>query len=242
MIDAEEKSFGFSSEFVPGPILLLGAPGAGKGTQAKALMAQWSIPQISTGDLLREMRKRSECGVSQPGSLGAKVCQAMDSGKLVPDELVQAMVLERLGQPDTGRGYILDGFPRTLSQAKWLDGELARSKTNLPVVAVSIQVSYTELLRRLTGRRSCPVCGRTYNIYSQPPKSDMTCDADGSPLSRRTDDTEEVAASRLRTYDAQTAPVVAHYRELGVFAEVDGEKSIEDVTRELADAVVGLRK
>ncbi|MGC1781516.1 MAG: nucleoside monophosphate kinase [Acidobacteriaceae bacterium] len=222
----------------PGPILLLGAPGAGKGTQAKILMVGWSIPQISTGDLLREIRKDP---VKSASPLGQEIRRIMDSGQLVPDELVQAMVLERLEQPDTGNGYVLDGFPRTLSQAIWLDEQLSRRQGTLPVVAVNVEVSYTSLLRRLTGRRNCPVCGRIYNIYSHPPKNDELCDVDGTPLAQRADDTEQVASERLRMHEALTAPVVAHYRELGRFAEVDGEQSVEEVTRSVMDAIVRLR-
>jgi adenylate kinase len=222
----------------PGPILLLGAPGAGKGTQSKILMADWSIPQISTGDLLREMRKDPVKSVSP---LGIEIRKVMDAGQLVPDELVQEMVLERLKQPDTKNGYVLDGFPRTLPQAAWLDEQLSHQKETLPVVAVSIQVSYTDLLRRLTGRRTCPTCGRIYNIYSHPPQKDMVCDVDGTALVQRADDTEEIASERLKMYEALTAAVVAHYRALGRFAEVDGELPVEDVTRSVMDAIVRLR-
>lgn len=223
---------------VPGPILLLGAPGAGKGTQAKALMADWSIPQISTGDLLREMRKDP---VKAATELGRQVRQVMDAGQLVPNDLVQAMVLERLKLPDTARGYILDGFPRTLPQATWLDEELQKHPGTLPVVAVNVEVSYTKLLRRLTGRRNCPACGRIYNIYSNPPQNDTVCDVDGSPLMQRPDDTESIACERLRTHEALTAPVVAHYKAQGRFAEVDGEQPVERVTQAVMDAIVRLR-
>ncbi len=222
----------------PGPILLLGAPGAGKGTQAKILMTEWSIPQISTGDLLREMRKDPVKSVSP---LGVQIRLAMDAGQLVPDELVEAMVLERLKQPDTKAGYVLDGFPRTLPQSMWLDGQLNGQAERLPVVAVSIQVRYTDLLRRLTGRRNCPTCGRIYNIYSHPPKKDLVCDVDGTPLAARADDSEEIVSERLRMYETLTAPVVAHYRASGRFAEVDGELPVEDVTRLVMDAIVSLR-
>lgn len=224
---------------VPGPILLLGAPGAGKGTQAKILMADWAIPQISTGDLLREMRKDP---VKSASPLGQKIRQVMDSGLLVSDDLVQAMVQERLDQPDTRNGYVLDGFPRTLPQAVWLDEELVRRAAVLPVVAVNVVVRYTTLVRRLTGRRNCPVCGRIYNIYSHPPKNDMVCDVDGSALAQRADDSEEVATERLRMHDALTAPVVAHYRALGRFAEVDGERPVDEVTGAVTDAIVRLRR
>jgi len=218
----------------PGPILLLGAPGVGKGTQAKELVARWGIPQISTGDLLRYHRDH---GTPQ----GLKAKEIMAAGRLVPDELVNQMVAERLKQPDTANGYILDGFPRTLGQAKWLDEQIGADPKALPVIAISIRVSYTQLLRRITGRRSCPVCGTIYNIYLQPPKNDEKCDLDGSPLTRRSDDTEEVFQERMRTYETQTAPVVEHYRAQGRFEEVDGEQPVEAVAAAVEAAVARLR-
>jgi adenylate kinase len=218
----------------PGPILLLGAPGAGKGTQAKDLAAKWGIPQISTGDLLRYNRDHGT-------PLGLKAKQIMDEGKLVPDDLVNEMVAERLKQPDTANGYILDGYPRTLGQAKWLDEHVGADAGVLPVIAVSIQVGYNELLRRITGRRNCPVCGTIYNIYLQPPKVDEKCDLDGTPLVRRSDDTEEVFRERMRTYDSQTAPVVEHYRAQGRFEAVDGSKPVNAVAAEVEAAVARLR-
>ena len=218
----------------PGPILLLGAPGAGKGTQAKDLAAKWGIPQISTGDLLRENRDHGT-------PLGVKAKQIMDEGKLVPDDLVNEMVAERLKEPDTANGYILDGYPRTLGQAKWLDEHVGAEAGALPVIAVSIQVGYNELLRRITGRRICPVCGTIYNIYLQPPKVDEKCDRDGTPLKRRSDDTEEVFTERMRTYDSQTAPVVEHYHALGRFAAVDGSKPVSAVAAEVEAGVAHLR-
>ncbi len=223
-----------SREVSPGPILLLGAPGVGKGTQAKELMAKWGIPQISTGDLLRYHR-------DQGTPLGVQAKAVMDQGKLVPDDLVNQMVAERLKQRDTAEGYILDGFPRTLGQAKWLDRHIGADPTALPVVAVSIQVGYTQLLRRITGRRTCPVCGTIYNIYLQPPKVDEKCDLDGTSLVRRSDDTEEVFQERMRTYESQTAPVVEHYRALGRFAEVDGEQPVDQVAADVIAAVARLR-
>jgi len=218
----------------PGPILLLGAPGVGKGTQAKELMAKWGVPQISTGDLLRDHRARGT-------PLGLEARKLMDAGKLVPDDLVNQMVAERLRQPDTASGYILDGYPRTLGQAKWLDEHVGADAAALPVIAVSIQVGYTELLRRITGRRNCPVCGTIYNIYLQPPKVDEKCDLDGAPLARRSDDTEEVFQERMRTYESQTAPVVEHYRALGRFAEVNGDQPVEAVAAAVVAAVARLR-
>jgi adenylate kinase len=218
----------------PGPILLLGAPGVGKGTQAKELAAKWGIPQISTGDLLRYNRDHGT-------PLGLKAKEIMASGKLVPDDLVNEMVAERLKQPDTANGYILDGFPRTLGQAKWLDEQIGADATALPVIAVSISVGYNELLRRITGRRSCPKCGTIYNVYFQPPKVDEKCDLDGTALVRRSDDTEEVFRERMRTYDSQTAPVVEHYRALGRFEEVNGDQPVSSVAAGVEAAVARLR-
>lgn len=218
----------------PGPILLLGAPGVGKGTQAKELAAKWGIPQISTGDLLRYNRDHGT-------ALGLEAKGVMDQGRLVPDDLVNRMVAERLKHPDTANGYILDGYPRTLGQASWLDQQIAAQAGALPVIAVSIQVSYNQLLRRITGRRVCPVCGTIYNIYLQPPKVDEKCDRDGTPLTRRSDDSEEVFKERMRTYESQTAPVVEHYRALGRFEEVNGDQPIEAVAAAVMAAVARLR-
>jgi adenylate kinase len=218
----------------PGPILLLGAPGVGKGTQAKELMAKWGVPQISTGDLLRYHRDHGT-------PLGLQAKEIMAEGKLVPDDLVNQMVAERLKQPDTTAGYILDGYPRTLGQANWLDKHIGADSSALPVIAVSIQVGYNVLLRRITGRRICPVCGTIYNIYLQPPKVDGKCDLDGTPLERRSDDTEEVFRERMRTYETQTAPVVEHYRAQGRFEEVDGDQPVSAVAAEVMAAVARLR-
>jgi adenylate kinase len=219
----------------PGPILLLGAPGVGKGTQAKELVKIWGIPQISTGDLLR-------ANVSQGTQLGRVAKEVMGRGELVPDSLVDDMVAARLRAPDTKRGYILDGFPRTLGQADWLDGQLALNPKSLPVIAVSIQVDYNQLLRRITGRRNCPVCQTIYNVFMNPPKRDGFCDLEGAALVERADDTEEVFKERMRAYDALTAPVVEHYRALGRFAEVDGDRPISTIAAGIVAAVGRLRK
>jgi adenylate kinase len=223
-----------SKQIIPGPMLLMGAPGVGKGTQAKGLMAAWGIPQISTGDLLRDHRAKGT-------PLGLVATQIMNTGKLVPDDLVNQMVAERLEQPDTVRGYILDGYPRTLGQAEWLDSRLAAIPSGLPLIAVSIQVSYTQLLRRITGRRNCPTCQRIYNVYLQPPKFDTVCDVEGTPLVQRADDVEAVFHERMRTYTAQTAPVVEHYRANSRFVEVDGEQSADEVMAGIMAAVARLR-
>jgi adenylate kinase len=222
----------------PGPILLLGAPGVGKGTQAKELVKLWGIPQISTGDLLRS-------NVSQGTKLGKIAQETMDRGELVSDDLVNEMVAVRLSEPDTARGYILDGFPRTLNQANWLDSRLAErlegENCGLPVVAVSIQVDYNQLLRRITGRRNCPVCQTIYNVYAKPPKREGFCDIEGAALVQRADDTEEVFVERMKAYSTLTAPVVDHYRSQGRFAEVDGDRPIEAVSAGIIAAVERLR-
>lgn len=229
-----ERDREISLNIIPGPILLLGAPGVGKGTQAKELVKLWGIPQISTGDLLR-------ANVSQGTPLGIIARETMDRGELVPDSLVNEMVAARLVEPDTVRGYILDGFPRTLPQAGWLDGRLAVQQLTLPVVAVSISVDYNELLRRITGRRNCPVCQTIYNVYSNPPKVDEICDIEGAALVQRADDTEQVFAERMRAYEALTTPVIEHYRALGRFAEVDGNRPIGEVAAGIVYAVERLR-
>ncbi|HWT65923.1 MAG TPA: adenylate kinase [Terracidiphilus sp.] len=219
----------------PGPILLLGAPGSGKGTQAKELIKHWGIPHISTGDLLRGNRDRGT-------ELGKIADGLMKRGELVPDSLVNEMVAVRLQEPDTAKGYILDGFPRTLGQASWLDGRLEGLAGSLPVVAVSIHVDYNQLLRRITGRRSCPACGSIYNIYLHPPKKEGVCDLDGTALVQRADDTEEAFRQRMRSYATLTEPVIEHYRGLGRFAEVDGDGPITTIAAGIVTAVERLRK
>ena len=234
LISTVQKGRETGRKTVPGPILLLGAPGVGKGTQAKELVKLWGIPQISTGDLLRYHK-------AQGTPLGLVAKDLMARGELVPDNLVNEMVAERLQQPDTATGFILDGFPRTLNQAGWLDGRLAAQPQCLPVVAASIRVDYNELLRRITGRRNCPVCGSIYNIYVKPPKLDGLCDVEGAVLVQRADDTEQAFGERMRVYSAQTAPVVDHYRALGRFVEVDGDRPIDVVSAGIVAAVERLR-
>ncbi len=234
LISEMEISQDTGRKTLPGPILLLGAPGAGKGTQAKELVKMWDIPQISTGDLLR-------AHVAQGTELGRIAQGLMDRGDLVPDSLVNEMVALRLREPDTTRGYILDGYPRTLNQAGWLDGRIASRPDAIPVVAVSIHVDYNGLLRRITGRRNCPVCQTIYNVYSKPPKISGICDVEGVALVQRADDTEEVFAERMRAYTALTAPVVDHYRALGRFAEVDGDRPIDVVAAGIVAAVERMR-
>jgi len=232
-----------------GPVILLGPPGAGKGTQAKILVARYGIPQISTGDLLRDNRARGT-------ELGKKAAALLDRGELVPDELVCDMVAARLAEQDCVRGFILDGFPRTLFQAKWLDdflakkcwpssGEGAEAGKNTsfsrqewpPLVVVSIVVEYNQLWKRLTGRRTCPVDGTIYNIYFQPPRVPDTCDVCGSKLVTRKDDSEEVISERLKAYEKQTLPLAGYYRQSGRLHEIDGDRSVEEVTTEIFRAI-----
>jgi adenylate kinase len=218
-----------------GPVILMGAPGAGKGTQAKAIGARHGIPQISTGDILRD-------NVARSTDLGQKADPLMKAGQLVPDELMLPMVEDRLGQTDCNRGFILDGFPRTVRQAEWLDHYLA-SRTfagrSLAPVVINIKVGYNQLLQRLTGRRTCPVDGKIYNIYSQPPQKEGVCDSCGALLVQRKDDREEVISKRLQEYEAQTLPLVDYYRRQGRLRELDGELPLERVTAETLAVIEG---
>jgi adenylate kinase len=225
------------NDFLPGPVLLLGAPGVGKGTQAQLLVTKYGIPQISTGDLLRG-------NIARGTELGRKAKEIMSAGLLVDDEIVNQMVLHRLQEKDTHRGYILDGYPRTLDQAKFLDRMIADPifLPRLPVIAISIVVSYDQLLKRITGRKTCPACKHIYNTYSNPPKVAGVCDLDGSELTQRGDDTEPVFVERMKTFDAQTAPVVAHYRDQGRFEEANGDQSVETVNAAVEQAIVKLRR
>jgi adenylate kinase len=213
---------------VVGPIILLGAPGAGKGTQAKVIAQLYAIPQISTGDILRN-------NVAHGTDLGRKADPIMKSGGLVPDELMLAMVADRLSWPDARRGFILDGFPRTVGQAEWLDRYLESATFDgrkMAPVVINIRVGYNQLLQRLTGRRSCPFDGRIYNIYFQPPKKEGLCDSCGAPLVQRKDDKEDVISERLKSYERQTLPLVEYYGRQGRVQELDGEASVDQVTEE----------
>ena len=216
-----------------GPVILLGAPGAGKGTVAKRAVERYGIPQISTGDILRDH-------VARGTELGKRAKAIMEGGALVPDELLFQVVADRLKQPDCARGFILDGYPRTLPQAEWLDKHLSATGAGAPVV-VNVAVGYNELLKRLTGRRSCPACGRIYNIYFQPPRKDMVCDVDGTALVTRRDDTEEVIAERLKAYERQTLPLTEHYSRQGRLREIDGSQAPDAVGAATFEAIDGHR-
>jgi adenylate kinase len=213
-----------------GPVILLGPPGAGKGTQAKQIVERYGIPQISTGDLLREH-------VAKGTDLGVEAKAIMARGELVPDELMYGMVAQRLREADCRRGFVLDGFPRTAAQAGWLDAflekELFENSEMCPPVVIQLVVDYTQLLLRLTGRRSCPTCGRLYNIHFQPPRVDELCDVDGTPLITRNDDRSEVITERLTAYEKQTRPVEDYYRVQQRLVPVNADQTVIEVTAQV---------
>lgn len=210
-------------------LVLLGPPGAGKGTQARLIAQRFGIPHLSTGDMFRDAVRRG----TPTGRIAKPI---MESGRLVPDEIVMKVVEERLAQPDSAHGFIFDGFPRTLPQAEQLNGLLGRLGFGKPVV-IDIQVSLENLMRRLTGRWTCSVGGEIYNIYDLPPKVDGICDKDGGKLVQRADDQPEVVRQRLEAYERQTKPVSDYYRRQGVLEVVDGSASMEDVSRKLTKIV-----
>lgn len=213
-------------------IILLGAPGSGKGTQAKLLAEKYKIPQISTGDLLR-------AAVAAGTPLGRLAKVTMDAGQLVSDEIVLGMIQDRLAAPDARKGFILDGFPRNIQQAEALDSLLERLGQPLQM-ALLIEVDVDILMQRLTGRRTCESCGQTYNIYTSPSRLDDKCDKCGGNLRHRADDNEETIGSRLRVYEAQTTPLLSYYRKQGKLRTVQGVGEIADINRaasKLADEV-----
>ena len=210
-------------------LVFLGPPGVGKGTQAQLLAQRYQVPKISTGDILRD-------AVSRETALGRKAKSFMDRGQLVPDEVIVGVVQERLGSPDCRSGYILDGFPRTLPQAQALSQFLQEQQTPLHRV-LCLEVSESELLRRLSGRRSCPHCQRVYHSDFNPPRQPERCDACGSSLLQRADDQEETVKKRLGVYQADTAPLIAYYDEQGLLAQIDGQGAIEAVQGRLVEAL-----
>jgi adenylate kinase len=225
------------SEVLVGPVVLLGPPGAGKGTQAKRISEHYGIPQISTGDILRD-------NINRGTELGKLAAVLMERGELVPDEMVEHMVAERLAQPDCARGFILDGFPRTVEQAKWLDKHLAENrffetpKGCKRLVVIQLAVEYTRLLRRLTGRRTCPVCGRIYNANTtQRSRVEGVCDIDGSALVTRKDDRDDVISQRLKNYRRQTLPMVNYYARKGLLVEIDGAADLDMITSAAVKAI-----
>ncbi|MBI3006984.1 MAG: adenylate kinase [candidate division NC10 bacterium] len=202
-------------------LILLGPPGAGKGTQAQRLTRTLGIPQVSTGDILR-------AAVAAGTPLGREAKAYMDQGALVPDGVVIGIIRERLGAPDCARGYILDGFPRTAAQAEAL-GETLRALGTPLTAVLSLTVDPEELVRRLSGRRTCGNCGAAYHLETAPPRRAGLCDRCGGALLQREDDREETIRKRLAVYREQTAPLVAYYRGRGLLREVDGRGDIDDV-------------
>jgi adenylate kinase len=206
-------------------IVLMGAPGAGKGTQARLLQERLHLPQISTGDIFRAL-KHAETPLAQ------EVRDIMTRGQLVPDELTIQLVKERTAQPDCRNGYILDGFPRTPAQARSLE-QLA-AEQGMDIIPVLIDVPYELLEKRMTGRRNCPICHEIYNIYFKPPRNDNVCDLHPeAQLVQRADDNPETVRARLATYDEQTRPLIDYYRAAGVLRSVDGTRDPEAIYKDI---------
>ena len=202
-------------------IIMLGAPGAGKGTQAKMISDKYNIPHISTGDIFR-------ANIKEGTELGKKAKTYMDAGALVPDELVVDLVVDRVAKDDCANGYVLDGFPRTIPQAKALDEALAKNGVKIDF-AIDVEVPDENIINRMSGRRACVECGATYHIKYAPTKVENVCDRCGNELILRDDDKPETVKKRLDVYHEQTQPLIDYYNEAGVLAEVDGTKDMMDV-------------
>ncbi len=210
-------------------LIIFGPPGAGKGTQGKILSERYGIPQISTGDILREnVRKKTP--------LGVKAREYMDRGALVPDDVVVDMVAKRLSAPDCEKGFILDGFPRNIAQAGALDATLEKLGKRIDHV-IGIEVEKKELVRRLSGRRVCKKCGANYHIIFSPPVNIGVCDRCGSEIYQRDDDREETVEARLRVYEQETLPLVDYYKKKGLYRPVDGIGSVDDITERIVKAI-----
>jgi adenylate kinase len=210
-------------------IVLLGAPGAGKGTQAKKLIEKYAVPQISTGDILRK-------AVADGTPLGKEAKAVMDRGELVPDKIVLGLVEERLQQDDCRNGYILDGFPRNTAQAEALDTMLASMGAPL-TIALSVDVEKDDLMKRLTGRRTCKNCQQMYNVYFSPSGKEDVCDKCNGELFQRDDDKEETIKKRLDVYEAQTAPLIDYYGKKGILKSVSGVGSIDEIFERVCAAL-----
>ncbi|THF79166.1 adenylate kinase [Cohnella fermenti] len=212
-------------------ILFMGPPGAGKGTQAERIVEQFGVPHISTGDAFR-------LAIKEGTPIGLEAKGYIDQGLLVPDEVTNGIVRDRLASDDCKTGFLLDGFPRTLAQAEALDQMLADTGRKIDHV-INLKVDRSFLLARLTGRRICRSCGSTYHVLFNPPKQEGTCDKCGGELYQRSDDTEEKVGTRLDEYTSKTAPLLEYYGNKGLLREVDGEKDIDAVTAEIGSLLRG---
>ncbi|MFN7950059.1 MAG: adenylate kinase [Blastocatellia bacterium] len=209
-------------------IVILGAPGTGKGTQARLLAEKYGYPQISTGDILRVMAKADT-------PLGREIRETQAAGHLVRDEVLAEIILDRTNQPDCRNGYILDGFPRTLNQARLLE-DLALKQGNA-ILMLKLILPRAALMKRLTGRRTCTRCGEIYNIYLRPTMQEGVCDVCGGTLSQRSDDREEVVATRISDYEKATKPLTDYYQQSGRLVKVNGDRPIDDVLADLCAAI-----
>lgn len=209
--------------------VLLGPPGAGKGTQAVRLVEKYEIPHISTGDIFRK-------NIKEGTELGKKTQEYMNAGALVPDELVVDLVKDRLQQDDCKNGFLLDGFPRTIFQAEKLDEFLSESNQKMDIV-INLKVEKKALIKRLTGRRVCKDCGASYHIVNIPPKKEGVCDICGGELIQRKDDNIETVENRINVYEEQTAPLIGYYKEAGSLVDFDGEASLDEVFDAIVQAI-----
>lgn len=208
-------------------IILMGLPGAGKGTQASEIVKKFPIPHISTGDMFRK-------AIKDETDLGKEAKSYMDCGELVPDEVTVGIVKERISEDDAKKGFLLDGFPRTIEQAEALNNIMSELDREIDAV-INIEVPEEELMNRLTGRRICEKCGTTYHLVFNPPKVDGICDIDGGKLYQREDDNPETVSNRLSVNVKQSKPILEYYNEKGVLKNIDGSKDIEEVTNDVID-------
>ncbi|AGC90007.1 adenylate kinase [Staphylococcus warneri] len=208
-------------------IILMGLPGAGKGTQASEIVKKFPIPHISTGDMFRK-------AIKDETDLGKEAKSYMDRGELVPDEVTVGIVKERISEDDAKKGFLLDGFPRTIDQAEALNSIMAELDRNIDAV-INIEVPEEELMNRLTGRRICENCGTTYHLVFNPPKVEGICDLDGGKLYQREDDNPETVSNRLKVNVKQSKPILEYYDNKGVLKNIDGSKDIEEVTTDVID-------
>ena len=214
-------------------IILMGLPGAGKGTQASEIVKRFPIPHISTGDMFRK-------AIKDETDLGKEAKSYMDRGELVPDEVTVGIVKERISEDDAKKGFLLDGFPRTIEQAEALNNIMSELDRNIDAV-INIEVPEEELMNRLTGRRICEKCGTTYHLVFNPPKVDGVCDIDGGKLYQRKDDNPETVSNRLSVNVKQSKPILEYYDEKGVLKNIDGAKDIDEVTKDVIDILDQLK-